>query len=122
MILNKFQFTFQCIVNHLIFSIKIKKCLVALYKFTDRVFFSHKARYTRYKFCIQVSIQENLNSSLCIHDARNFDEYTQVLAGDTTKQNGIFGRRGGCYPLYCIIIYNCTAKEIKLQKEVNMGS
>jgi hypothetical protein len=40
--------------------------------------------YTRYKFCIQVSIQENLdqenlNSSLCIHDARNFDEYTQVF-------------------------------------------
>ena len=50
-----------------------------------------KARYRRYKFCIQVSIQENLdqenlNSSLCIHDARNFDEYTQVLAGDTTNK------------------------------------
>jgi hypothetical protein len=49
------------------------------------------ARYTRYKFCIQVSIQENLdqenlNSSLRIHDARNFDEYTQVLAGDTTNK------------------------------------
>jgi hypothetical protein len=23
---------------------------------------------------------------LCIHDARNFDEYTQVLAGDTTNK------------------------------------
>jgi hypothetical protein len=50
-----------------------------------------KARYTQYKLCIQVSIQENLdqenlNSSLCIHDARNFDEYTQVLAGDTTNK------------------------------------
>jgi hypothetical protein len=30
--------------------------------------------------------QENLNSSLCIHDARNFDEYTQVFAGDTTNK------------------------------------
>jgi len=89
-----------------------------------------QVRYTRYKFSIQVSIQGNLNSSLCIHDARHFDEYTQVLAGDTikqngifgNKQNGIFGRRGGCCPLYCIIMYNCTAKDIKLHKEVNMGS
>ena len=38
------------------------------------------------------------------------------------KQNGISGRRGGCFPLYCINMYNCTAKEIMLQKEVNMGS
>ena len=55
-----------------------------------------KARYTRYKFCIQVSIQENLdqenlNSSLCIHDARNVDEYTQVLAGDTTNKMSFLG-------------------------------
>ena len=58
--------------------------------------FIYKARYTRYKFCIQVSIQENLdqenlNSSLCIHDARNFDEYTQVLAGDTTNKMAFLG-------------------------------
>jgi hypothetical protein len=33
--------------------------------------------------------QENLNSSLCIHDARNFDEYTLVLAGDTTNKLAI---------------------------------
>jgi hypothetical protein len=35
--------------------------------------------------------QENLNSSLCIHDARNFDEYTQVLAGDTTNKMAFLG-------------------------------
>jgi hypothetical protein len=27
-----------------------------------------------------------------------------------------------CFPLYCIIMYNCTAKEIKLQKEVKVAS
>ena len=44
------------------------------------------------------------------------------FGGRNNKQNGIFWSRGGCCPLYCIIMYNCTAKEIKLQKEVNMGS
>jgi hypothetical protein len=57
-------------------------------------------RYTGYKFCIQVSIQENLdqenlNSSLCIHDARNFDEYTQVWAGDTTNKMAFLGGEEG---------------------------
>ena len=61
-------------------------------KLIDRLLF--KARYTRYKFCIQVSIQENLNSSLCIHDARNFDEYTQVLVGDTTNKMAFWEDRG----------------------------
>jgi hypothetical protein len=28
---------------------------------------------------------------LCIHDARNFDEYTQVLAGDTTNKMAFWG-------------------------------
>jgi microsomal dipeptidase-like Zn-dependent dipeptidase len=39
--------------------------------------------------------QENLNSSLCIHDARNFDEYTQVLAGDTTNKMTFLGGEEG---------------------------
>ena len=72
----------------------------------------NKARYTRYKFCIQVSIQENLdqenlNSSLCIHDARNFDEYTQVLAGDTTNKMAFLGGEAGaalCIALLCTIV------------------
>ena len=59
------------------------------------VYINSKARYTRYKFCIQVSIQENLNSSLCIYDARNFDEYTQVLAGDTTNKMEFLGGEEG---------------------------
>jgi hypothetical protein len=66
--------------------------IVAFEAVPSQPVFLLKARYTRYKFCIQVSFQENLNSSLCIHDARNFDEYTQVLAGDTKK----------CYVLMCI--------------------
>ena len=66
-----------------------------------------KARYTRYKFCIQVSIQENLNSSLCIHDARNFDEYTQFLAGDTANKMAFLGGEEGaalCIALLCTIV------------------
>ena len=66
-----------------------------------------KARYTRYKFCIQVSIQDNLNSSLCIHDARNFDDYTQVLAGDTTNKMAFLrGEEGAalCIALLCTIV------------------
>jgi hypothetical protein len=39
--------------------------------------------------------QENLNSSLCIYDARNFDEYTQVLAGDTTNKMAFLGGEEG---------------------------
>ena len=66
----------------------------------------------RYKFCIQVSIQENLdqenlNSSLCIHDARNFDEYTQVLTGDTTNKMAFLGGEEGaalCIALLCTIV------------------
>jgi hypothetical protein len=51
--------------------------------------------------------QENLNSSLCIHDARNFDEYTQVLAGDTTKKMAFLGGEEGaalCIALLCTIV------------------
>ena len=72
----------------------------------------YKARCTRYKFCIQVSIQENLdqenlNSSLCIHVARNFNEYTQVLAGDTTNKMAFLGGEEGaalCIALLCTIV------------------
>ena len=60
-----------------------------------KTYCGNKARYTRYKFCIQVSIQENLNSSLCIHDARKFDEYTHVLAGDTTNKMAFLGGEEG---------------------------
>ena len=68
--------------------------------------------YTRYKFYIQVSNQENLdqenlNSSLCIHDARNFDEYTQVLAEDTTNKMAFLGGEEGaalCIALLCTIV------------------
>jgi hypothetical protein len=59
---------------------------------------------------------------LCIRDARNFDEYTQDLAGDTTNKMAFLGGEEGAALCICIIMYNCTAKEIKLQKEVNMGS
>jgi hypothetical protein len=55
----------------------------------------------------EVSIQENLNSSLCIHDARNFDEYTQVLAGDTTNKMAFLGGEEGaalCIALLCTIV------------------
>ena len=63
-------------------------------------------------FASQVSIQENLdqenlNSSLCIHDARNFDEYTQVLAGDTTNKMAFLGGEEGaslCIALSCTIV------------------
>jgi hypothetical protein len=49
----------------------------------------------------------NLNSSLCIHDARNFDEYTQVLAGDTTNKMAFLGGEEGaalCIALLCTIV------------------
>jgi hypothetical protein len=51
--------------------------------------------------------QENLNSSLCIHDARNFDEYTQVLAGDTTNTMAFLGGEESaslCIALLCTIL------------------
>jgi hypothetical protein len=32
---------------------------------------------------------------LCIHDARNVDEYTQVLAGDTTNKMAFLGGEEG---------------------------
>jgi hypothetical protein len=32
---------------------------------------------------------------LCIHDARNFNEYTQVLAGDTTNKMAFLGGEEG---------------------------
>ena len=76
------------------------KCSVSV------VFFDF--HFTRYKFCIQVSIQENLNSSLCIHDARNFDEYTQVLARDTTNKMAFLGGDEGavlCIALLCTIVW-----------------
>ena len=49
----------------------------------------------------------NLNSSLCTHDARNFDEYTQVLAGDTTNKMSFLGGEEGaalCIALLCTIV------------------
>ena len=52
-------------------------------------------------------IKKNLNSSLCIHDARNFDEYTQVLAGDTTNTMAFLGGEVGaalCIALLCTIV------------------
>jgi hypothetical protein len=51
--------------------------------------------------------QENLNSSLCIRDARNFDEYTQVLAGDKTNKTAFLGGEEGaalCIALFCAIV------------------
>jgi len=48
-----------------------------------------------------------LNSSLCIHDARNCDEYAQVLAGDTTnKMAFLVGEEGAalCIALLCTIV------------------
>jgi len=44
---------------------------------------------------------------LCIHDARNFDEYTQVLAGDTTNKMVFLGGEEGaalCIALLCTIV------------------
>jgi hypothetical protein len=44
---------------------------------------------------------------LCIHDARNFDEYTQVLAGDTTNKMAFLGAEEGaalCIALLCTIV------------------
>jgi hypothetical protein len=32
---------------------------------------------------------------LCIHDARNFDEYIQVLTGDTTNKMAFLGGEEG---------------------------
>jgi hypothetical protein len=52
--------------------------------------------------------QENLNSSLCIHDARNFDEYTQVLAGDTTnKMTFLGGEEGAALVLHYYVQVYC---------------
>jgi hypothetical protein len=39
---------------------------------------------------------------LCIHDARNFDEYTQVLAGDKTDKMTFLGGEEGATPLSTI--------------------
>jgi hypothetical protein len=42
-----------------------------------------------------------------IHDARNFDEYTQVLAGDTTNKMAYLGGEEGaslCIALLCTIV------------------
>jgi hypothetical protein len=44
---------------------------------------------------------------LCIHDARNFDEYTQVLAGDTTNKMAFLGGEEGAalrIALLCTIV------------------
>ena len=48
-----------------------------------------------------------LEFKLCIHDARNFDEYTQVLAGDTTNKMAFLGGEEGaalCIALLCTIV------------------
>jgi hypothetical protein len=50
------------------------------------------------------TFEYDLNSSLCIHDARNLDEYTQVLAGDTTNKMAFLGGEEGaalCIALLC---------------------
>jgi hypothetical protein len=42
-----------------------------------------------------------------LHNARNFDEYTQVLAGDTTNKMAFFGGEEGaalCIALLCTIV------------------
>jgi hypothetical protein len=52
----------------------------------------------------------SLHSSLCIHDARNFDEYTQVLAGGTTNKMAFLGGEEGaalCIALLCNIDTFC---------------
>jgi hypothetical protein len=87
--------------------IRVCCCNIRVYCCYIRVNIHVKARYTRYKFCIQVSIQENLNSSLCLHDARNVDEYIQVLAGDTTNKMAFLGGEEGaalCIALLCTIV------------------
>jgi hypothetical protein len=58
-----------------------------------------------------------------MHDARNCDEYTQVLAGDTTNKMTFLGGEEGaalCIALLCTSVLR--SKEIKLQNKVNMGS
>ena len=59
----------------------------------------YKARYTRYKFCIQVSIQENL-------DQENLNS-SLLLAGDTTNKMAFLGGEEGaalCIALLCTIV------------------
>jgi hypothetical protein len=44
---------------------------------------------------------------LCIHNARNFDEYTQVLTRDTTNKMAFLGGDEGavlCIALLCTIV------------------
>ena len=51
---------------------------------------------------------------------RHFDEYTQVLAGDTTNKMAFLGGEEGaalCIALLCTIVLRR-----RLKKEVNMGS
>jgi hypothetical protein len=45
---------------------------------------------------------------LCIHDARNFDEYTQVLAGDTAnKMTFLGGEEGAALVLHYYVQVYC---------------
>ena len=63
----------------------------------------------------------NLNSSLCIHDARNFDEYTQVLAGDATNKMAFLGGKEGaalCIALLCTIV---VRRRLSSNKRSTMG-
>jgi hypothetical protein len=78
-------------------------------------------------------VNVNNNNYTCCAKMAGKEETPKCIKKTVTRTNEMiedlidfieihpFGRRGGCCPLYCIIMYNCTAKEIKLQKEVNMG-
>ena len=59
---------------------------------------------------------------VCVYTMQEILMNTHKFLREIQQTNGISGRRGGCFPLYCIIMYNCTAKEIKLQKEVKVAS
>jgi hypothetical protein len=56
---------------------------------------------------------------LCIHDARNFDEDTQVLAGDTTNKMKFLGGEEGA--ALCRGGSRGGAPPLKLEKIKNFG-
>jgi hypothetical protein len=58
---------------------------------------------------------------LCIHDARNFDEYTQVLAGDTTNKMTFLGGEEGaalCIALLCTSVLRRRLSSKKRYKKL----
>jgi hypothetical protein len=48
---------------------------------------------------------------LCIHDVRNFDEYTQVLAGDTTNKMAFLGGEEGAALCIALFLYGIHDKK-----------